>query len=337
MIELPINVTYEAPGDGILSELAAVTRFASEGTLAVAEGRLAPMGYTTQSALEAPSGRLIPDNPFVNQRVKKGISQGRPERVAAFQTPLRLKQNVRDPVAFSADPALRESRFDRVSSTRAGEPFSVSQADRIAGEKGLVFSRPDRIDERMLARAMRSTDFAEEADRKVAARTRPPGYSVSPLRRSYSTLDMFLDARANRAMTKAIRAVGETDLTGVRALEFVRDQPGVRGANVDLADTTKQGGELLRADVQVTDDVKGKKVKSLRNLKAVGKWLPVIGTGLDILEIRREIKSGDTMGTVAAVIDAGIGASPVGILNDIVAVTTRHDGIADAILDRKEE
>lgn len=335
MIELPINVTYEAPGDGILSELAAVTRFASEGTLAVAEGRLAPMGYTTQSAMEAPSGRLIPDNPFVKQRIEKGISQGRPERVAAFQTPLRLKQKVRDPVAFSADPALRESRFDRVVSTKAGQPFSVSQVDRIAGEKGLVFSRPDRIDERMLARAMRSTDFADEVDRSVASRTRPPGFQVN--RRSYSTMDLFLDARANRAMTQAIRKVGDTDKSGVRALEFVRDQPGVRGANVDLADRSKVGGELLRADVQVTDDVEGKKVKSLRNLKSVGKWLPVIGTGLDILEIRREIKSGDTMGTVAAVIDAGIGASPAGPLGDIIAVSTRHDGIADALLDRKEE
>lgn len=250
--------------------------------------------------------------------------------------------------------AGKEIRFapQMIPEDRVGRFNPRARAGRNATLTGLVYARPDNIDQSFLrsSGALGKSDQVLEQTARQVHEAVGFNYKRAPLRTARNALT---NLRTDRALAEA----AEKGLRDEAALDFVLERVPAARDRVNLRLTPEQATNPIKL---ASDDpiskgsvTKGSRAPGIMSRKSSGggfkvpsrigktarivvKSAPVIGSVLDAKELFDELTEDEVeiSEVVGATLDLAIGLTGVGgIVGDIIGIGSGSDGLGSAIVD----
>jgi len=290
------------------------------------------------------AGKAAVRLPFAEDRITAAASPGGvPPANPAIQSRFNVGSAAGKDIKFK--PQM-------IPDDRVGRFNPRAKAGRNATQTGLVYARPDSIDQGFLRSSGafgKSDPIIEHASRSIKE-LGGINYTRSPMRTAGNA---FTNIRTDRALKQAAGA----GLRGQEALDFVfskvpaaRDRVGLPLSKEMATSTIKSAsddpitkGTFTKGSTSpgIMSREQGRGFKRGSNLgktaRNVVRFAPVVGGIFDAKELYDEIFNEDDVEVqevVGAVLDLAIGVTGVGgIIGDVIGISAGSDGLGSAIVD----
>lgn len=250
--------------------------------------------------------------------------------------------------------AGREIRFgpQMIPKDRVGMFNRRAKAGRNATMTGLVYARPDNIDQSMLRSSgmMGKSDMVSESAKRAFKEVASVKYDRSPLSMAGNA---WTNLRTDRALAKAAKK----GYRGEEALEFVTNKVPSARDRVSLKLSKDKAN--MKLNFASDDPISAKSVtkgstspgimsrktssggfkvnsKTARTARTLVKYAPVVGAALDAKELWDELNEDEVevQEVVGAALDLALGVTGVGgIVGDVFGVSYGSDGGGSALVD----